>query len=96
MKVKSNSGDYDVRWRYGLGENQHIETVCTVSEIDPNKIGKERFHCLAVGQASLNPQDHFEKSVGRKLSLARALKLTCFCKAARKIVWETYLSTCKR
>ena len=48
-----------------------------------------------VGDANCFINDQFNKSVGRKISLTRALQRYPFSKEDRKLIWKEYFKHCK-
>ena len=74
------AGNLKIRWRHK--NLMGAFTECAVwSPISEKPI---------VGTAWLNPRDHFCKEIGRKLSLARAMKNANLLKEERRVVWELY------
>lgn len=51
---------------------------------------------LAKGDAICHEHDRFVKSTGRKLALARVLKLLNLDRDDRKLVWDTYFEKVKK
>lgn len=47
-----------------------------------------------VDMAVLNPKDTFCKSTGRKVALAKAMKLAQLDKATRTALWKSYFKIC--
>jgi hypothetical protein len=45
---------------------------------------------VAEGEAYLHPWDNFDRSIGRKLALARALRNAGVPKRTRQLVWDAY------
>ena len=50
---------------------------------------------LGLGEASCAPQDQFNKVIGRKLALSRALRDAGIPKAERTEIWEQFKATHK-
>ena len=67
------------------GQNR-INTICYVA----TKNGKD---ILYYGKAIQNSDDNFNKAIGRKVSLTKAIRK--FQKTERTIFWENYLKNCK-
>jgi len=51
---------------------------------------------LVKGEARCSRQDNFNKAVGRKVALAKALKEINLPKQERKLIWEAYHSRDKK
>jgi hypothetical protein len=106
-------------FRYGNGEYEkkinrrhlHTKTFCTISYIDTNKTGKERFVYIAQGGTKCNADiDVFVKDVGRKNALSNALASDDFvnnvakyvgvystnANNAKKSIWKAYFATFTR
>lgn len=64
------------------------DTLCTISEVDLSKTGKEKYSQIAQGRACLSHKDVFNKHVGRKLALTRALNQ--LSKHERRQIWNAY------
>ena len=45
---------------------------------------------FGIGVAYCSEEDNFERAVGRKLALTRALRDSDFTKEERAMIWETY------
>ena len=72
-------GKLTIKWSY---EGKHI-TMCTISYEDSQVPP-------IIGYAERGKKDSFCKDTGRKISLARALKLFTSDKEYRKEIWEAY------
>ena len=100
MKVKIGRTTYEVEFTHsrlnGMARNKFGKlwsyagrTLCRIVSFGRPGArlgGKEK----SFGIAYQNPQDEYNKECGRKVSLARALKL--FPKKDRKKFWEAYLT----
>ena len=60
-------------------------TVCTVANRDG----------LSTGMAKRSKKDHFDKKVGRKIALTKAMRGMTLSKAQKKRVWEDYRTMTK-
>lgn len=69
--------NYSVRWRHFIEEGR---TICVLEE-NEDKIG--------LGAAHLAECDQYNRSVGRKISLARALRDADIDKNDRTVIWDT-------
>ena len=78
-------GPYKVKWEHNRIDGMQTNTVCTIT--DTSFVDSV---IVAVGCSYLHPQDHFSKNVGRKISLAKALKKWAVDKRMRKQVWQAY------
>ncbi len=61
-------------------------TTCTLA------LGK-RETVVSTGVATTSIKDQFNRKVGRKLALTRALAQTSYSKELRQVVWDTYHQT---
>lgn len=66
------------------------DTRCTISTVDEGIKGPEKYECVGEGMAYLshNDEQDFDKWVGRKLALGRALRP--FNKKDRAEFWRIY------
>ena len=78
MKTIIEGKQYRVFWRYD-GD----ATECQIKAEDSEDV-------ITFGIANRAHCDLFDRNIGRKLSLARALKGTSFDKAARAAFWDAY------
>ena len=67
------------------GQNGARQSSCVIIRLE----GDHRIIC-SKGECFCSPSDNFSKEIGRKTSLARALKGTFFSKADRAYIWECY------
>ena len=90
MKINFPNGDiYDMRFYYREDRKRKtINTICTVSE----RIEKGNYRLVESGDAKQNPKDHFNKDLGRRISLGRAIKR--FIDPHKKVIWEEYRKYC--
>jgi len=108
LNVKINDQIFNVRWKREKKKRQRkevIDTHCDISKVDPFKEGRNKYTTMkgAAGKAYQNPKDTFNKAIGRKISLKRALKNynkhkkygLKLNKKTRKIFWDVYKQNCK-
>jgi hypothetical protein len=83
-------GEYKVTFRY-TGLHRRPVTLCCISLI----LGgiQKGDAPLLQGKAECSRKDQFNKNIGRKHALARALQ--GFPKAERKVFWDAYFKTVK-
>lgn len=77
----------------------HRRTVCSIYELPENLtiLGfatpfPSKGKLISTATARCHEHDQFAKEAGRKLALARALKLGGFSWAEREQIWKTYLT----
>ena len=70
-----------------------IETFCRIYLVRPTGKVVESLDLIAHGKADCHPKDQFCKNTGRKLALARALKMLTSDRKLRRIYWEKYFET---
>lgn len=87
MIVEFDSDRYSVKWKYQKSDTKHLETVCLIKNLNTGKVIQD--HALK------SPNDNHNKHIGRKISLARALKVMGLNREQRKIFWDAYLKNCK-
>lgn len=87
MIVELDGNRYSVRWKYQQPGTKYLETVCLIKNLDTGKVVRD--------YAFKSPNDNHNKHIGRKISLARALKVMGFSREQRKVFWDAYLKTCK-
>ncbi len=82
--------------KVGIHDYDQIITHCYIFEVpkDSDTVDMEKEYLLADGDAICHPFDQFNKRVGRKIALTRALKLMTskygMTKDFRKFIWEEY------
>lgn len=80
-----------IKWSYSQTVNgrrsncENTITTCAVTDMENARIG--------IGQAQCHPEDYFTKEIGRKKSLANAIRN--FPKNIRAEVWEQYRTMTK-
>lgn len=80
FKVQVDDDEYEVTFQHfpkGRGKG----TTCKI---------KNSFSFYKRGATLLHPKDNYNYNIGRKLSLARALKKGFFTKDDRKLFWDKY------
>lgn len=97
MRFLVNGNLYDVMFekQYRLDHFDRVsspleDTRCTISTVDESIKGPEKYECVGEGMAYLshNDEQDFDKWVGRKLALGRALRP--FNKKDRAEFWRIY------
>jgi hypothetical protein len=87
METVSEDVEIKVSFAYG-GQCWNAKvTYCYLYDPDGVQVGQ--------GVAACHPTDNFNKIVGRKLALSRALKNAGLGKAERTKVWESFKATHK-
>jgi len=81
MKVEIKEKNYFINWKH-LTDGNNKGTICSIILGDL---------VIAEGKTKLSLKDIFDKKIGRKLSLKRALKDGGFSREERKKVWRSYL-----
>jgi hypothetical protein len=84
FRVNVNGESYKVSFRHC--EDVERYTVC--------RIDGDGWDALAEGMA-ICKNDNYERSIGRKLSMARAIEFLGLDKPSRSIFWSEYFSHCK-
>jgi hypothetical protein len=72
-----------------LQRRRRWKTICTIHVLTEGKVAKGAVP-IAEASCSTNHRDTFDKEVGRKLSLKRALIFTNLSKTDRATVWRCY------
>lgn len=107
MKVKVKNVLYDVSWERFLNRRKNksktvrqnvnginrINTLCHVSIVNKDKVKSERYTRVHTGEAIQSSKDIFNKAIGRKVSLTKAIEN--FTKADRTVIWGIYKQRCK-
>ena len=88
MKITINGEDHFIGWTH-LPNTEEMQggSICEIT--------KRGFIPVTKGISTLNPADSPNKIIGRKISLARALKASSFSKEVKKQIWDLYFKTCK-
>lgn len=94
MNIKVNEKDYKISFQHNVRTKKKrmrftsitkpvsYNTCCIIQDKDGKTISK--------GCSVVSPKDNYEKSVGRKLTLGRALRSAGFSYEERQAVWEEY------
>jgi hypothetical protein len=80
MKVNIDNTDYWVSWEHYIP----YQSTCQIT--------KQGFVIVGIGNGICSPKDKFDKEIGRKVILARALSKSNFSKENRKQFWSAYLN----
>lgn len=95
MIVDVNCRRYDVRFRKQKVDHPEkknsvlINTFCTISSVDFSKQGRDKFTPVSTGEAKQSVKDNYDKIVGKKISMTRALKQV-FSRPERAVFWENF------
>jgi hypothetical protein len=83
FKVTINNNEYEVKFRHYHRDfdDKYPGTACFI-------VGVDGF--IRVGETLLHPKDNYDRNIGRKMSMARALKESRFPKGIRKMFWKEY------
>ena len=98
MRVEYGKESYLVSFRHefpGKEEKDgYRKTVCEVYRLGPRKSVPPERELISTGVATCSPLDQFQKEVGRKVSLTRALQETApsLNKDFRAAIWKTYFN----
>lgn len=84
MKIEVKGETLFVGWNHKR-EGDEKGTSCIITKVEGEPI--------AVGKSLLAMGDTFDKKIGRKLSLTRAMKAAEFSREDRKNIWTAYLTT---
>ena len=85
MKLRTNHRNYKLFWRH-LDINESQNEKLTWCIIENTASGVQH-----VGEAICSSKDNYNKEVGRKTSLTRALKEAGFSKKSRRDFWNFYI-----
>ena len=77
-------GNYEVRFQHDV---EGGKTNCTV--LQPCKNGLE---VVSIGASTVSVDDHYNRKLGRKLTLKRALQSSDLTKEERTSIWKDYLN----
>ena len=92
--VKLPSKQVALTFRHPVVDSGRRATICRILEQEPDVAN--HWTMLSEGRVECSQQNNFNKEVGRKLALERALLRKdpfgnkCFGKNDRRIVWEHY------
>ena len=96
MKIQIGNKIVDVKWVRHHKERKKkkvVDTECVISYFSQSIEGKKTYAPVALGHAHQSPKDQYVRSVGRKISLTRAIK--DFDKRERTKIWGMYWENCK-
>ena len=79
---------FSIDWVYIVVSNKTVEAKRMTCTIEKKHVTKS--DPIVTGQTICGPSDTFDFSVGRKISLARALKKAGFPREMRKRFWDAY------
>lgn len=92
MKVSYKGNEYRINWSKQYQKLMNPENQIVVTEQVTGTycfIKNEANEVIADGNSFLNPADNFNKNIGRKISLTRALS-TISDKDFRSEIWKEY------
>jgi hypothetical protein len=79
-------GPYWVEWVHRAS----MRTICSIFNETPPK------QSISSGSAYCSPKDNFSKEIGRKLTLARAIKKLDLSYEIRAQIWKDYFNRVRR
>lgn len=90
MKVKLIDQEIVITWEHRNKHSKYFKggqegTICDI--FIPNQ--KRTCMCVAIK----NPNDTFNKKIGRKISFIKTLPICNFTKEERTIIWNEFLKT---
>lgn len=97
IEFNAQSVKWRIRFRYGTQRvtdvttgitKAHRVTRCMITEIPVPKWNAFDSFC---GEAVCSPHDKFDRKIGRKLALTRAIKWAAFSREDRRAAWKAYL-----
>lgn len=97
LRVTIGETEYAIKWMHNVelgaiysdGKGAIVGTACFLLEGHPNDKIKD-MERISASLAILNPKDHYNNNVGRKVSLQRLLISTFNDQATRKLFWDAY------
>lgn len=82
--------EYSLRFYYERNDENHpVKTVCNISENVAQTGEQPSWKIVARAESKVSNCDQFNKSIGRKIALTRALKGR-FTRPARTVFWNKY------
>jgi hypothetical protein len=82
------------KYKIGFTYSDRGITYCRVIQI--KNFGDNQIAILSgIGYAQCYAKDVFERKIGRKIALARALKGAGISRSERTLVWEQFIKQCK-
>lgn len=91
-KFDYNGATFRIRFEYVYAGDHPIETTAYIEELS---LRLETWLVVGCERATCHPNDVFDRRVGRKLALTRALNSMQSHKSFRKAVWQAYLNNHK-
>lgn len=83
LEIKINNIPWKIYFQYGKDANKKPITMCFIENMDINK--------TLYGECTLYYKDKFDKSVGRKIALGRAIEKGGFSREERAEIWNAYM-----
>lgn len=80
FKVQIDEDEYEITFRHFSKTSHSPGTSCFIQ--------KGAF--IRIGETILHPKDNYNRNIGRKMSMARALKEGFFTKEQRTLFWDKY------
>lgn len=93
MKVVVNNTEYRANFKKshrGKKNKKAIDTICEIVEVDPSKTGAERFKSLSIQVAKHNYNESYDKCIGKRVSMGRALKSVNFDEEVVRSFWNQF------
>lgn len=93
MKVVVNNTEYRANFKKshrGKNKKLAVDTICEIVKIDPSKTGSERFVTISDGIAKHNHREKYNKILGKRVSLGRAIKSGDFDANIISSFWKTF------
>jgi hypothetical protein len=72
-----------------VGKTAGVVTLCRIVEVGTNKE-------LAIARAACSAQDNFNRAVGRKIALTRAITTAGLGEHTRRALWNAYWRMCNK
>lgn len=86
MKITVEGVSYRITFEH---DRHHACTLCAIEKLREGEDKRWVQEILGAGVAACSPHDHFNRAIGRKISLARAIQ-AAFMRDRRKVFWEAY------
>lgn len=83
--------DYRISFKHDGPGYSPRTTTCSIEKVTAGGRFKDDGQVIATGIASCDSRDNFDKSIGRRLSMKRAMNKSNFSRAERIRIWEAYL-----
>ena len=81
-----------VTFRHSPDDHFGRSTHCKIFLAPDDEQGDDGRDLIATGMASCHPKDQYDKNVGRKIALSRALKMLTDDRVLRKTYWDAYFA----